>query len=87
MSSLKLCSELITIFIIICFLAYNNFIVVLILMTLFFITALFYDKYAKQLFMESGKETANATENVLRTVKESALSFKETRILRKENFI
>ena len=35
MSSLKLCCELITIFIIICFLAYNNFIVVLILMTLF----------------------------------------------------
>ena len=36
--------------------------------------------------MSREKETANATENVLRTVKESAISFKETRILKKENF-
>ena len=69
MSSLKLCSESFTIFIIICFLAYNNFLAVTFLIILFFTTAVLYDKFVKKVFMESGKETANAIENVLKNVK------------------
>ena len=86
MSSLKLISELL---IIVCILIYLSIISLYALLTLFILFSflfILYDLIFKKSFIESGKHTANAMGEILKLIKEAAGSFKEIRILKKEDF-
>ena len=84
-SGLKLLSDLIVIFAIIGLLAYQNFLAVLVLFSLITILIFFYDRMFKVNLTIYGEKTNAASTNLVKSLNQALLGFKEIRILGKED--
>ena len=83
-SALKLLSDLIVIIAIIGLLAYQNILAVLVLFTLITILIFFYDRMFKVNLTVYGERTNAASTNLVKSLNQALLGFKEIRILGKE---
>ena len=83
-SALKLLSDLIVITAIISLLAYQNILAVLVLLTLITILIFFYDRMFKVNLTVYGERTNAASTNLVKSLNQALLGFKEIHILGKE---